>query len=62
MKWGWEGFFPANSDLANIFVDMDSDFRFLCFFVMGIFQKQLFRLDESIIFEVSGALKVFGNS
>ena len=26
-KWGWEGFFPANPDLADIWGDMDFDFE-----------------------------------
>ena len=38
------------------------EIRFLCFFVMRIFQKQLFYLSENAVFEVSGARKVFWNS
>ena len=32
MKWGREGLFPANPDLADILGDMDFDFENLYFF------------------------------
>ena len=30
-KWGWEGLFPANPDLADILGDTDFDFENLYF-------------------------------
>ena len=32
-NWGWEVFFSANLDLADIFGDMDFDFETSFFFV-----------------------------